>query len=122
MQDALTEGGFDAVLSPVLEICAPRLSDFLGGPRFLQSGILNLMGMTGGTVPFGRVTEEDEKTEYEDYHSDSLTKGMKSAMKGSRGMPLSVQIASYPGREALVLALMKQVEADTRDINDLSRI
>ena len=74
--------------------------------------------MTGGAVPFGRVTEEDEKTEYKDYHNDSLTKGMKASIKGSTGLPLSVQIASYPGREALVLALMKQLEEGTRDIND----
>lgn len=65
------------------------------------------MGMTGGAVPFGRVTEEDEKAEYVDYHDDSLTKGMKAAIRGSAGLPLSVQIASYPGRESLVLALMK---------------
>ena len=43
---------------------------------------------------------------------------MKAAIKGSTGMPLSVQIASYPGREAVVLGLMKQLEEETRDIND----
>lgn len=84
------EIGADALLSPVLEICAPRLNDFRAGPCFLQTGILNFLGMTGGAVPFGRVREADEKAEYQDYKEDSLTKGMKKAIKGSTGLPLSV--------------------------------
>ena len=74
----------------MLEICSVRLNDYRAGPSFIQSGLLNFMGMTGGAVPFGRVTEEDEKAEYVDYHNDSLTKGMKAAIRGSTGLPLSV--------------------------------
>ena len=118
MEEELNEIEADAILSPVLEICAPRLNDFRVGPSYLHSGMLNFMEMTGGSVPFGRVTLEDEKTEYKDYYIDSLTNEMKTAIKGSTGVPLSVQIASYPGREAVVLGLMKQLEEETRDIND----
>ena len=69
--------------------------------------------MVAGVVPFGRVTEEDEASEYQDYRDDTFTRGMRAAIKGSVGLPLSVQIASYPGREALVLAIMKQLEEET---------
>ena len=56
MEEKLVGSGADALLSPVLEIQAPRESDFLAGPCSFQSSILNFLGMTGGVVPFGRVT------------------------------------------------------------------
>lgn len=118
IEDQINELRPDAILSSVLEICAPRLKDFKGGLSYVQPSIVNFLGMVGGAVPFGRVTEEDEKMKYEDYRNDSYTEGMKAAIKGSTGLPLSVQIASYPGRECLVLALMKQIEEETREMND----
>ena len=56
MEEKLTEIKADAILSPVLEICATHMSDFRVGPSYLHSGMLNFMEMTGGSVPFGRVT------------------------------------------------------------------
>ncbi len=69
-------------------------------------------------MPFGRVTEEDVKAAYTDYKEDSIGRGMKACKENSEGLPVSVQISSFPGREALVLSLMKTIEAATKDIND----
>lgn len=46
--------------------------------------------MTGSSVPFGRVTEDDLKEDYEDYKNDKLGKGMKEVIKGSAGLPIGV--------------------------------
>ncbi len=47
---------------------------------------------------------------------------MKSTIPGSKGLPLSVQVASFPGREDIVFALMKEIEAHTTLLNDFSAI
>lgn len=69
-------------------------------------------------MPFGRVTEEDLQEEYEDYHNDKLGRGMKEVIKGSVGMPIGVQISSFPGREAIVFSLMKEIEERTVELNN----
>ena len=79
--DFLRENAVEAVLSPVIEIPAPHLTDFVAGPPFENSSLLNTLGFTGGVVPFGRVTQEDEEEPYEDYKHDRLEASIKKCLK-----------------------------------------
>ena len=114
----LQEAEVDALLSPIAEIHAVRVTDFKYGVNFVNTSFVNFLGFTAGVVPFGRVTEDDERLAYKDYKNDELGKGMKKAIAGSTGLPVAVQLWSYPGRESLVLNLMKQVEEEVKERNN----
>ncbi len=64
MLDTLRALNIDAILSPVLECCAPPHDSFELAPCPLMPGIMNFLHFPAGSVPFGRVTEEDEKQHY----------------------------------------------------------
>lgn len=74
----------------MLECVAPESKTFDLGPPSVLPGVVNFLGLTGSSVPVGRVTEDDVKQEYEDYKKDKVGKGMKETRQESVGLPIGV--------------------------------
>ena len=107
----LQEAEVDAILCPLHAFPATSPAYFPYGIPTNYLGVFNMCGFVSGTVPFGFVSEEDAKEEYKgDGIEDAVTKGIRKTMAGSAGLPVAVQLASFPGRDELIVALMKQLE------------
>lgn len=69
--------------------------------------IYNFLGMPAGTLPVMKLEEDDE---IEDFVDDIVTDSLKEVCKGSKGMPVGVQIAGFPYEDESVVGLMSEVE------------
>ena len=47
----------------------------------------------------------------DDFFKDKIWKDANRAMEGSAGLPVGIQVVSYPGNEEEVLYLMEQLES-----------
>lgn len=70
--------------------------------------MFSVLDWPAGSVPVTFVREEEES--YDCRYDDKITKLCQKTMKGSRGLPVSIQIASLIHREETVLRLMKEFE------------
>ncbi|XP_069616426.1 vitamin D3 hydroxylase-associated protein-like [Ranitomeya imitator] len=74
--------------------------------------LYNITQFPAGVIPFGSVTNEDEKKlkSYRGYNNDPWDKLYKKAVEGGVGLPLSVQCVSLPYQDEICLRLMKELE------------
>ena len=47
---------------------------------------------------------------YDDSVNDMITKNIKNDIKGSKGMPITVQVVGLPWEEETVLGVMKAID------------
>ncbi len=110
----LAEPPFDALLCPSMPFPAPPVS--LGSATYLTTAyacISNLVGLPSGSVPVTRVAEgEDVWDPVKDggEPEDTLSADIRSALKGSVGLPMGVQVIAPAFREECVLRLMREIE------------
>ena len=51
-----------------------------------------------------------EEVDFEDNFNDSVTNKMRDAMLECEGLPVGLQVNSFPNEEETVLFVMKQIE------------
>jgi fatty acid amide hydrolase len=69
--------------------------------------VWNVLEMVAGTIPITRVREDEEV--YGNYHNDPANHYLIENVKGSRGLPVGVQVIGLPYQEEKVLGLMKVI-------------
>jgi Asp-tRNA(Asn)/Glu-tRNA(Gln) amidotransferase A subunit family amidase len=99
----------DAMISPVLPFPAIRHGDAeiiqgLIGNTF----IYNVMGMPSGVVPIRNVRTGEEF--YETKYNDLAARKIRKVVKETKGLPLTVQVATFNYEDELCLSLMKKIE------------
>jgi fatty acid amide hydrolase len=106
---ALRQGGFHALLCPPYALAAPHhVETFDLLPAASYSMIMNLLGFPAGVVSVTRARpSEDARSE----SGDLVLRRAQSADRGSVGLPIGVQVATFPWREDIVLAVMAALQA-----------
>jgi hypothetical protein len=64
--------------------------------------------MPAGVVPHGQVNIDE--TSYQDGTGDAFEYAAKQAMMGASGMPVGVQIVGWPGKDEMVLRVMREIQ------------
>ena len=70
------------------------------------------MNYAAGSLPVTVVREDEQYID--DVYKDKIWRDANENMKGSKGLPVGIQVVSYPGNEEEVLWLMKQLEGRIR--------
>ena len=79
------------------------------------TAIFNYFHMPSGSVPVTLIQEGEDKWDpIKDggHPNDQTAQGIAKSMPGSVGLPISVQVASYPYRDEVVFRLMKEIEEE----------
>lgn len=101
--------GVDLVLCPPYGLAAPRHGDTADMPLAESYAMLfNLLGFPAGVAPITRVSPDEESDR--PVRIDLANRAARRAESGSAGLPVGVQLAARPGREDLVLRVMKELE------------
>ena len=77
----------------------------------LYTWMYNVLDLPTGSLPITLVQEgEDTKIEGKERTVDIIYLKMKAEMDGAVGLPVNVQVASYPNKDEMVLRVMKEIE------------
>mmetsp|Transcript_14947 Transcript_14947/g.42538 ORF Transcript_14947/g.42538 Transcript_14947/m.42538 type:complete len:416 (+) Transcript_14947:147-1394(+) len=104
--------GLDACLSPAVGL--PALKH--GEAKYLSIGpcayayLYNVLGYAAGTVPLVTVGEEEEAYDPGAAGWDMMSKRAQASLRGSAGLPCSVQVAAPNFRDEVALRVMALVE------------
>lgn len=71
------------------------------------TAIWNAIHYPAGVVPVSVVKEGE--LDYEDGINDSLTRRVRKSMMGAVGLPIGVQVISYPNNDEQILYIMKEI-------------
>ncbi|CAL8108384.1 unnamed protein product [Calicophoron daubneyi] len=115
----LKAGDLDALVCPVW--ACPAISKtmpfcYVSAP-ILFTCLYNILDYPAGTVPVGRISEEDVSaamTEAEEFGKlgDAYHKNFFETQKGTEKLPVGVQVVGKPFQEELVLRVMREIERD----------
>jgi len=99
----------DVVICPVYATPTFRHEQIgkLGG-ALVYCAYWNCFNFPAGSVPVTVVAPDEEK--YEDKFNDSITAHVKTAMKGSAGLPISVQAVALPYQDEKAMRVLKEIE------------
>lgn len=102
---------FDCLITPVLPYPAIKHGDagILQG-LIASTFIYNIMGMPSGVVPIRKIKDSEEY--YNTRFNDMAARKLRSTLKGIKGLPVGVQVASWNYDDETCLALMKQIEEE----------
>jgi fatty acid amide hydrolase len=107
--EALTRGGFDAIVCPPDALPALRhgSGEYLAA-ALSYAAIFNLLGMPAGVVAATRVrpNEESDRGPGLDWVEGQALR----CEKGSAGLPVGVQVVARHWREDVVLSVMRVLE------------
>ena len=101
------ENKFDAIISPVFPTTAlefGQMHKLLPYNHFAY--IYNFADLPAVAVPI----KMNKNTTYTDTYNDSLSEVIKSNMKTSDELPVSIQVGALPGRDEWVLRLAKEID------------
>ena len=100
----------DVLIMPAFHHVAYKLenADKFNGTSYYQF-MANLLNVPAGVLTVGKVKEGEDEV-YEDGINDSLSKVIRRDIKGSVGMPLSVQVVGERWKDELVLGVMNVIE------------
>jgi fatty acid amide hydrolase len=104
----MREQGIDALLCPPHALVAPRHGNVYVNLASLYTATFNMLGFPAGVVPVTcvRAGEESDRP-----HSlDLAERAAARSEADSAGLPVGVQVAAPPGREDLVLSIMRTIE------------
>ena len=114
---AMIDQGIDVLLLPPnTTVAAPHQEAKNRLDAFGYLGIFNVLGHPAGTVSVTRVRAGEEGNRPKT--RDSVIKAIAAAEKGSRGLPLGVQVVARHWREDIVLKVMQALEEDFRGTED----
>lgn len=110
--DQWNELALDALVCPAF--CVPAVEhhwpSFLGACGF-ATALFNMINFPSGVVPTGHWTEQDDRAlDALEPGRNFVLKFVRDASRGSRGLPLAVQVATRPYEEEQCLGVMKLVE------------
>ena len=102
--------GIDALISPLTptSMGLKATSEDKMGIMVGYCSIWNITGFPAGTMPVTTVQPDEEA--YTDGYNDSWTKAIQEDLKGSTGLPVSIQVVSYNFEDEKVLGLMSKLE------------
>lgn len=106
---ALEAGGFDAILCPPTSLPALRhgsATDLLDFDSYAR--LFNVLGLPAGVVAAGRVRAGEESDRQPG--RDPVEQAAQRVEQGSAGLPVGVQVAAWPWREDVALAVMAALE------------
>jgi len=107
------EAGLTALITPDFPHCAFPIATADDFSMMLDYIFLwNSLHYPAGSFPMTTVQPSEET--YEDHINDSWTKALKRSVKGSAGMPVSVQVIGKAFEDEKVLAVMKALEAQVK--------
>ena len=69
--------------------------------------VWNALHYPAGALPMSVVAPEE--AHFQDNFNDIVTKSMRKEVEGSTGMPVGVQVISYPSNDEQVLYVMRQL-------------
>jgi len=72
--------------------------------------IWNALNYPCGSIPVTRVTKKDVDAKFTDNYDDMWTELLKETIKGSEGMPISVQVISHSYEDEKALAVMESID------------
>lgn len=108
---AALAAGCDAIICPVSAL--PALRHGTAARLVLAAApclLANLLDLPAGAVPITRVRPEEERSR--PWRVDPVLRAAREADRGSRGLPVGVQVIGGPGRdESDVLAVMRLIES-----------
>ncbi|VDP70484.1 unnamed protein product [Echinostoma caproni] len=110
-------GSIDVILCPVWTspAYAKGTPAYYTNPPMIYTGIYNAMDFPAGSVPIGRVTEEDVEesnkwAEERQKAKDRYHQRLFNMQSDTVGLPLAVQVAGKPYQDELVLRMMRELE------------
>jgi fatty acid amide hydrolase len=115
--DRLREQRIDAIVCPAHALPAMQHTkgfDLL--PAASYAFLFNLLGLPAGVVSLTRVREGEDAGRHDS--RDAVLHQAYAVDQGSVGLPVSVQVASLPWRDDVVLATMAALESAFRDRAD----
>ena len=102
-----------ALICPVYPSCAFKNKNAPDLTLFMEYvAYWNITHFPTGSVPVTEVTAEEAKVEYDDDFKDKWTRKMKEDVKGSEGMPIGVQVVSWPFEDEVALGVMKVIDEE----------
>ena len=108
---AAAVSGYDAVICPVSAV--PALRHGTAARLVLAAApclLANLLELAAGAVPVTAVRPEEERGRR--WSLDPVLRSAAATDRGSRGLPVGVQVVGCPGRdEAVVLEVMRMIES-----------
>ena len=108
---AAAVSGYDAVICPVSAV--PALRHGTAARLVLAAApclLANLLELAAGAVPVTAVQPEEERGRR--WSLDPVLRAAAATDRGSRGLPIGVQVVGCPGRdEAVVLEVMRMIES-----------
>jgi fatty acid amide hydrolase len=108
--------GLDAMISPAYYHSAYKNEDCDDLSFSVDYFILwNVLHYPAGIVPVTEVLEGEDQ-DYQDGINDLLTSKLRNSLRGSKGMPLCVQVATPKWKDEKCLATMKILENELRYI------
>jgi Asp-tRNA(Asn)/Glu-tRNA(Gln) amidotransferase A subunit family amidase len=105
----LKAAGVEVVLTPGLFPAITKHTANATDFMCLYCFIWNYLNFPAGAVPMTRVKSSEQ--EYRSERPDKISQAIGNNMKGTEGLPIGVQIVSFPWREEMVMEVMKIVEA-----------
>ena len=112
----INEKQIDAIIMPTVANPAPIRSPTAGTDcafSLYLTLLANYCNMPAGTLNWTTVREYEQF--YETKHACKETLRIQESAKGSKGLPVGVQVVSTPLREEIVLNVMKQLEQGRKD-------
>lgn len=106
----LQDLGVTHLVSPGLACPAPhhgKSADIL--LNYAYTTLFNLFGLPTGVLPITKVRPDEQR--YESRYNDDMTKQAKKCMEGSAGLPVGVQVTTFPFKDEACLALMSRIES-----------
>jgi len=104
----------DALLCPAFPISAPPVELCSLLPVFCDATrIFNVLDYPAGVVPVTLVEPNDLQLGYDLGHpefNEEITNAFHKTLEGSLGLPVAVQLVSFPWQEELLLRLMLEVQ------------
>jgi fatty acid amide hydrolase len=98
----------DAIVCPPSALVAPRHGNVYVNLASLYTALFNLLGWPAGVVPVTRVGQEEESDRQ--ISRDVAERAARRTERDSAGLPVGVQVAARPGREDLVLSVLRLIE------------
>ncbi|EME27675.1 amidase [Galdieria sulphuraria] len=114
--DAMSRDRLDAVILPTCAIPAGRscISGFRVLAAFSYCFLCNVLNIPAGVVPITLVNEEEGRNAWLEPCSDLLEREVQNCVVADNisceGLPVGLQVVSYPWREETCLRVMREME------------
>ena len=77
--------------------------------NYAYTTLFNLFGLPTGVLPITKVRPDEQR--YESKFNDDMTKQAKKCLENSAGLPVGVQVTTFPFKDEECLALMSRIES-----------